>query len=217
MSTRVAVVVLHCKPDQYKLINERGHKVKENLYVNTTLYTIPKVAELDYNEQLTRSDKAKAAAMKGGVDETAIYYKETTKVYDNLVELCIYVNGLYRSNKVNLMASGFDVVSEAVPQELPSVPDVNRVVAGAAPHSAKFYNARIGGLQPQKKSTVVITVQMSEDPSSEANFDTVLETTNRNKLLVTGLTRAKEVYFRLNAMNRRGVSDWTDVIPFVPY
>jgi hypothetical protein len=209
--------VLHCKPGQWKLINERGHKVKENLYVNTTLYTTPKVAEGDFTDQLIKSDKAKAAAMKGGVDETAIYYKETTSVYDYLVVLLFYVNGLYRGNKVNLLASGFDVVDEMAPSDLPSVPNVNRVVAGPAPHSAKFYLTRIGGLQPQKKSSETITIQMAEDPSSEANFDTVLETTNRNKLLVTGLTRGKEVYFRLNARNRRGVSDWTDVIPFLPY
>jgi hypothetical protein len=130
--------------------------------------------------------------------------------------LVFYVNGLYRGDKVNLLASGFDVLDESLPQGIPSVPIINRVVPGGEPHSAKFYLAKTPAIPGRKKPSVTYILEMAADADMEENFKRKLSTTNQFLLLITGLTRGKEVFFRLAAKNSRGQSDWTETIPFIP-
>jgi hypothetical protein len=216
MGSRIARAVLHCWLGQWKLIILRAGKVKENLYVNTGLYPAPKIPEHDFTEQLRLASEAETAASGGGVDETAAFYKETTLLFNMMRVLIFYVNGLYRGNKVNLLASGFDVLDESVPLCIPSVPLIHRVVPGQEPHSAKFYLTKTPGIPGKKKPSVTYIVEMTSDPSKEENFKRKFETTNQFLLLITGLTRGQEVFFRLAARNSRGQSDWTEIIPFIP-
>jgi hypothetical protein len=216
MSTKIAIAVLHCALGQWKKIIQRANKVKDNLYVNVLLYATPKVAEADFTSQLGKASTAEAAALKGGVEETARYYKETTLLFEYLGELVIYVNGLYRGNKVNLLASGFDVVDEMVPLDLPEPPVVNRMVTGPVPHSVKFYIQNLPGTVGKAKPHLTYIVAMTTDPSKDENFIPELITSSKYKLLITGLTRGKEVFFRLAVKNTRGQSNWTETFSIIP-
>ena len=216
MGKRMAKAVLHCSQDQRTLVIKRGIKVRDSLYVNVQLYTTPKITLNNFEGQLKKALTAEAAAMNGSVDETAEYYKQAGLLFNMLVELVFYVNGLYRGKKVELLASGFDVVDETVPQDIPSTPVVNRLVAGKEAHSVKFYLARSQATPGKKKRGITYIVEMTTDASKEENFKPVLIISDQNKLVIKDLTRGVEIFFRLAAINSKGQSDWTEIFPIFP-
>ena len=216
MGTKIAIAVLHCSQGQWKLVINRSIKVRDTLYVNAQLYATPKVTQNDFEAQVEKTITAEGAAMDGGVDETANYYEQAGLLFNMLVELVNYVNGLYRGKKVELLASGFDVVDETVPQGIPNTPVVKRLVAGKEAHSVKFYLANSPATPGKKKPGVTYIVEMTTDASKEENFKPELITTNQFKLVITGLTRGVETFFRLAAKNSKGQSDWTEIFPIFP-
>jgi hypothetical protein len=216
MTSKKATAVLHCTTDQPQKVIDTGQKVSNGMYEDTADYATPTVDKVVFNNHLADAVKWQGLVKGGG--DIIISNRDTAieVLFNDLDKECFYVNGLYKGNKTKLILSGFDVVDEAVPMGLPPVPVVQRIVSGDAPHSAKFYLTRSGGTEGKKMPGVTTIIQMAEDPSEEKNFVTVLECTNQNKLQVDGLTRGKEVHFRLRAKNRSGYSDWTDVSPFMP-
>lgn len=215
MSTRIAIAVLHCALGQWALIIKRGVRIKGKLYVNTTLFVTPKITLVDFGNQLDKAVAAEGEAIGGGITETAVYYEETTKLFEMLSELVNYVNGLYKGKKVELLASGFDVVDEAVPQDIPSVPVVDRFVSGDEPNSVKIFIKRSQATPGIKKRGVTYIIDMTEDKSKEENFKTVLVCSSQYQLIVKGLTRGKEYFFRISARNSRGQSKYTEIFSFI--
>ena len=59
-------------------------------------------------------------------------------------------------------------------------------------------------------------VQVAFDPELDENFIPVLVEDNQYKLILTNLTRGKEIFIRIAAKNARGWSDWSSVHPFIP-
>jgi hypothetical protein len=215
MGSKIAVAVLHCSLGLWTLIIKQGVRLRDNLYVNTTLYATPKVPKDEYELQLNAAISSQAAAAKGGVEDTALYHEDTTKLFVMLDTLLNYVNGLYKGDKVKLLASGFDVVDEAVPQDIPSVPVVSRMEAGNQPHSVRFIIKRTPATPGKKRRGVTYIIEMTTTPDDEKTFKPVLIIDNQFKLLVTNLTRGTEYSFRLAAKNARGQSDWTEIFTYI--
>jgi hypothetical protein len=216
MGSKKAKAVLHCSPQRPQKVIDTGQKVKEGLYEHDTEYPIPQIDKVQFEKDLEEAVKWQGL-VKGGSD--LMYDKRNTAIlvlYNDLDINCLYVNRLYKGNKEKLLLSGYDVYDESFPVGLPPVPVIGRVVSGETPHSVKFYITNPAGTPGKRRPGVTIIIQMAEDPGDEKNFDTVLQSTNQFKLIVDGLSRGREVFFRVRAKNCNGYSDWTEIRPFIP-
>jgi hypothetical protein len=217
MSTKTATAVLHCTVQQPEKVIERGIKVRDGVYKNTTLYTTPPIAKAVFVAQLNAAITAQGNVKGGGKNATMKRDGIVSELYGMLDhKLLLYVNSLYRGNKDNLAASGFDVVFESTPHEVPAPPVIKDIINAAPSHSAKILLAKTTSPLNTKTESFEYIVQMAEDDSSEENFKQVLLASSQFKLIITGLQRGKEVFFRIAKRNRRGQSGWSDSFPFMP-
>ena len=130
--------------------------------------------------------------------------------------LLYYVNQLYKGNKENILASGFFASDEPNPRVAPTVPVIRRMtMTDLAEHIAKIYLAPFPKVKGGR-GVVNYILQMTIGPAEEANYQTILITTNSRKLLIEQLERGKEIHVRVAASNSRGTSAWSAVVDFMP-
>src|SRR5205823_4300379 len=102
------------------------------------------------------------------------------------------------------------------PKPAPSVPVIRKVLmTDLAEHTAKVYLAPFPAVEGGRGLANYI-LQIAIGAPTEANFKTVLTTTNSRKLFIPELTRGVEIHIRLCASNARGTSAWSSVFDFMP-
>ena len=216
---RILIAVMHCTIKQPKKIIATGIRVRDQLFANILLFATPPVTLLVFKGQLDKAVAAQAVVEdgKGSVTDTAIRDAETLALFLMLNPLLLYyVNGLYKGNKVNLLASGFEVSNEPNPKPAPSIPVVRKVVMTDLDlHTAKVYLAPFPVVEGGRGLANYI-LQIAVGPPLEENFKTVLTTTNSRKLFMKNLTRGVEIHIRLCASNSRGTSAWSTIVDFMP-
>jgi hypothetical protein len=216
---RIVTAVMHCAISQPKKIISRGISVRDLLFVNVLLFATPPITLILFKAQLDKAIAAQAVVeAKGSVANTATRDAEVLALFLMLNPLLLsYVNGLYKGDKVKLLASGFNVSSEPNPKPSPSVPVIRKVVmTDLALHIAKVYLAPFPALESGSRGVVNYILQIAEGPPIEENFHTVLATTNSRKLFIENLTRGTEIHIRICASNARGTSAWSAVFDFMP-
>jgi hypothetical protein len=217
--TRIVMAVMHCALNQPKKIISRGISVRDLLFVNVLLFATPPITLILFSAQLTKAIAAQAVVEdKGSVANTATRDAEVLALFLMLNPLLLsYVNGLYKGDKVKLLASGFAASSDPNPKPAPSVPVIRRVaMTDLALHIAKVFLTPFPKLETGSRGVVNYIMQVAVGAPTEENFHTVLATTNSRKLFIPALTRGVEIHIRVCASNARGTSAWSSVFDFMP-
>jgi hypothetical protein len=217
---RIVTAVMHCTIFQPKKVITVGIRVRDLLFVNVLLYATPPITLILFKAQLDKAIAAQAVVEDGtgSVAQTATRDSEVLALFLMLNPLLItYVIGLYKGDKVKLLASGFEVSSDPNPKPAPSVPVITKVLmTDLALHKAKVYLAKFPALLTGSRGVVNYIVQVAEGAPTEENFKTVLTTTSSRKLVIPDLTRGTEIHIRICASNARGTSAWSSVADFMP-
>jgi hypothetical protein len=216
MAQRMAMAVLHCTKKQHEKVINLGNRLIDGLYVKILLFPDPLIPKADFKILLKAASESQTEADGGGIKDTGQRDEDVLTLFEAIKELRDYVNRLYKGNKVNILASGFDANIEPTPHSLPDVPIIKEIRIGPLPHSVKIILTKKRNSQILRQESLDYIVQMAIDPSMEENFDTVLITRNQYHLIIDKLTRGKEIFIRIAAKNSRGQSDWSNVASFVP-
>ena len=108
--------------------------------------------------------------------------------------------------------SGFDSSADPTPQSIPVKVIIKWIENGKTTQTAKIFIEPMGqhGLTFHIRITTAANAAVN-DPS----WVTVLQTTSSKELIVPNLTRGKEVFIQVNAMNAAGTGLWSEAIPFI--
>jgi hypothetical protein len=126
-----------------------------------------------------------------------------------------YVNFVAQGDRAIILLSGFDASNDPLPLPIPDAPAIRRIDDGLIPLSAKILLVNQSGPVIVKKRNLWYIVQMSTTPLEQDSFKTVLFTSNSRKLIITGLIRLQEVFFRVAVLNAHGQGNWSPCVPFV--
>ena len=226
MSTKIVEAVMHCTGSEPVKIIDLGIKLRDNLYtasvlagtppVATLLYPAPPVTLLVFKGLVDAAVTAQGKVKGGGAGATTTRDTAVSALFVAIGKLLLYANGLYKGIKADLIVSGFDVSADPSPHVIPDAPVIKSVKDGKLPHSAKIMLAKITSTLSTQKESYTYTVQMALVADLEANYRQVLQIKDSRKLVIAGLTRGAEVFFRICRSNAAGQSDWSEVVPFMP-
>ena len=217
MSSKVVTAVMHCTQQEPKEVIAVGIRVRDALYSpdGVALYANPPVDEATLTAQVAVAGTAQGNVKNGGKSATTTRDAEVATLFTLLGKLILYVNGLYKGDKAKLEASGFDTSDDPTPHPIPDQPVIKSIKDGALAHSAKITLAKITSTLNKKRDNVTYFVQMATT-DVEANYVTVLETKDKDELLIPNLTRGVEQFFRVAKSNAAGKSPYSASVAFIP-
>jgi hypothetical protein len=216
---RIFLAVMRCTIGKPKEVISLGIKVRDLLFANIVLFATPPIIFADYKAQLDKAiaAQAKVDKGKGSVADTSARNTQVLLLFLMLnPSLLYYVNGLYKGNKVNILASGFFASDEPNPRSAPSIPVIRKMLmTDLADHIAKIFLAPFPQIEGSR-GVVNYILQIAVGEDIPANYQTLLITTNSHKLLIPQLARGVEIHVRVAASNSRGTSAWSNVVHFMP-
>ena len=217
MSTRIVEAVMHCSQREPDLVIDLAISVRDNLYSaeGVALYPTPPIDEATFAAQVDAADTAQGNAKTSGKVSTASRNAAIFALFTSLGKLILYVNGLYRGDKEKLEASGFDTSKDPSPHAIPDQPVIKRIENGPVAHSAKILLAKTTSTLDKQKESVTYFVQMAP-ANVEASYATVLEIKDGRELIIPGLTRGVEQFFRVAKSNAAGKSPYSAPVAFIP-
>ena len=210
------MAVLHCTKRQPLKVTNLGIRLRDGLYAKPLVFPSPPKSLAAFNVLLDAAIKSSSLAKGGGVKDTANQRAAVLALFEVISELRDFVNRLHKGNKVNILASGFDTNKEASLHGLPEIPVIKYIALGPGPHCLKIHLVKRNSETDAAWEKLTYMVQVAFDPDLDENFKTVLVEDNQYKLILTNLTRGKEIFIRIAAKNARGWSDWSSVHPFIP-
>jgi hypothetical protein len=216
MSTKIITAILGCTMTQYVKVFDLSKALLAGLYVNDTLFPNPQHAKSDFDAQFKKTSDLYDLVQGGREDLRSDFETELKTLWTMIGDLLYYVNSLYRGQAEKISKSGFPQSAEPMPNDIPGQLVIKKIKNGKEEHSAKITLVKGCGYGPNVKGRLKYKLQMAENEPTEENFDTVFETTNRFEIVKKGLTRGKEVHFRIAAWNSAGQGLWSDVVPFIP-
>mgnify|MGYP001399060132 CR=1 FL=1 len=207
MEKSIAVLHLTSKKDVTGILN-LVHRVIAGLSSDTEDYPAPDPSvevlqsDADLLEQLAQK------ALVGTHADIVARNEQAAVVYDDLKKELIYVNIQGHGDEAILLKSGFDTQRVASKLPLPGKTVIVSVTFGKEDHSAKF---TIKKVDYAKKYRIAIN-----NVSATSDDWTYIElTSSTRELIVTGLTRGKECWFRIAAGNSSGWGEWSEPIAFI--
>lgn len=216
MGKKKAIGIMNSTEQEPQKVIDVGVKVDLGLYENIDLYAEPKVEKLAYRAQLLKAQTAQGKVANGSVEDTAERDYEVGLFFVMLNDKNLpYVNGLYKGDRVKLLASGFDVFDETTPHPIPAAPIIGRVVSGKEAHSVKIYLSPASGLINGKAERLNHDVWVKKVKEEGAIYHNLLSTTNRRDLVLKNLTRGDDLDIYLTARNAAGTSAESAHMPFL--
>ena len=216
MASRPFLAVMHCSPLQPKKLIALLNKVIAKLLANIGIYPSPSPTIVVLQAEVTPFANFIAAAKGGGNEATAARNKEAIKVHSLLKTELTYVNGIAKNDKDTILLSGFDASNEPTPAAIPDMPVIKSIEDGETSGSAKILLAKTSSplLSTPTKRTFI--VEMTTDGTDDSSFKIVLMTGSSKNLVIPNLLRGVEVFIRISAMNAKGQSQYSVVVPFIP-
>ena len=217
MSTRIVEAVMHCTQKEPDLVIDLGIRIRDGLYspAGLALYATPPIDEATFAAQLDAADTAQGNAKTSGKGSTTTRNAAIFTLYTSIDKLRLYVNGLYKGDKEKLEVSGFDTSKDPAPHPIPDEPVIKSIKDGPVAHSAKILLAKTTSTLNKQKDSVTYIVQMA-GTNVEASYVTVLEVKDSRHLLIPGLTRGVEQFFRVAKSNAAGKSPFSTPVSFIP-
>ena len=215
MSTKIITAILGCTMTQYVKVFDLSKALLAGLYFFTALFPNPIHAKNDFDDQYKKTSELYDQVLGGRADLRSEFETELKILWSMIGDLLYYVNSLYRGQAEKIRKSGFPLSAEPLPHSLPGQMVIDRIVDGPVDHSAKIIPVKGSGFTDTVKGGLTYLVQKSDDGIAEANFKDFFQVTDRRKVIGTGLTRAKEYYFRIAAFNSKGQGKWSDPASFI--
>jgi len=217
MATRIPTAAMHCNVRQHQEVINRGEKVLDGLFERPDLYPDPSIPKTVFTAQLKEAKDCQAVVKGAGTMATTLRNDAVKILFDSLGELLLFTNLKQKGNAPNLLASGFPLRKEPTPLSIPDAPLIHEIKKGSGENSAKIELVKGQGLKYNQKERLEYIVQMAFASEEERVYDTVFQTKNQYKLIITNLIRGKEVYFRVAALNSKGQSEWSFEKPFIAF
>ena len=210
MARKIRAVV-HATVKSHVKLNKKALQVKKGMTDNAATFpgTAVDVTKLSDDQALYATYIAGA---KGNTVVKAQRNSMALVILDDLQKLLPPVNIVANGDPAIIAQAGFDSSADPTPHSIPKQVVIKRMVNGAENQTAKIYIEAMGqsGLTFQVRITTVPNAA-SNDPS----WVLVLQTTSSKKLIIPNLTRGKEVFIQINAMNAAGIGIWSDAKPFI--
>jgi hypothetical protein len=206
MSSKIAKAILDLSPTDWKGILTQGKLFLSHLYVETTLYPTPIIAEADFKPLVENADKAMVAAENGGDIEMANREEMCGKLLEAMGQKLIpYINGLWAGNRTNLEKSGAKVSALPSPVPPPDQPVIKKIVRGPEAGSVKIYLVRGVNSSLKKRSRTEYRIFMFEKEEDTKGIE-IGDTTNSTKLIGYDVPESVYRYFSVRAKNTGGSS-----------
>ena len=219
MGSKIVLAVMHCTEQEPKAVIALGIKVRDAMYspAGVLLYsaTSNPITAANFAGYVSVADSAQGNVKNRGTSATTARNTGVAALFTALGKLLLYANGLYKGNKTNLEAAGFDTSADPSPHPVPDAPVIKTIINGPLAHTAKIMLAKVTSILNKKKESVTYIVQMNT-VNSAVGMTTVLTIKNQRKLVIPGLTRGKEIFFQISKSNAAGESPFSPIVGFVP-
>jgi hypothetical protein len=208
---RIAKVAINCTNRAHVKLNKLCVKVIDGLTENAAEFP-------DATDGVTKlkTDQALYAKQIGTAKGNATITKQRNMQADiilaDLQALGIVVDEVADGDVGIIALSGFDSSLDPSPKSIPEKVVISRVINGAITQTAKIFIESTG------QTNLVFHVRIStvaNAPVNDPSWVTVLQTTNSRELIIPNLTRGKEVFIQVNAMNAAGTGLWSEAFPFI--
>jgi len=208
--------VLHVTPRQFGKLMVLGTKVTDNMGFNPATFPNPDPMLSSLQSTCEELEILMGEAETGDHQKVQARNKKALEYYSMLQIERNYVNNVAQGDRAVILLSGFDACNDPLPLPVPDTPAIKRIDDGPLPLSAIILLINQSGPNIKKKRNVWYIVQMSTTLLVPESFETVLTKTNSRKLIIPGLVRLQEVFFRVAAMNTHGQSNWSACVSYVP-
>jgi hypothetical protein len=188
----------------YKLA---GHVIAQ-LNLNVAVFPSPDPTVAALTTENTKLDAA-IKAKDGSHQKNKACDAQSLVVFNLLKMELAYVNKIAKGDKANILLSGFDSSNEPSPHEIPDMVVIKRIEDGKAPHSAKIFIEPLNGAEHYK-------VESTITPDNATSWKTVLDPASLHHLVITGLVRGQETWFRVTGGNSHGWGTPSESVPFLP-
>ena len=215
-TTNYFYAVMHCTPLQPKKLLALLSKVIETLTANTTTFLALPTSIAALQAEVTPFGNFIAAAVKGGVIDTANRNKEAIKVHALLQTELSYVNSIAKGDKAIILLSGFDASNEPQPTAIPDVPVIKKIIEGPVHGSIKIVLAKTTSGEHIRKVKRTLLVELTTTGTDPNSFKIVLITGSSKKLIMPNLVKGVEVFIKIAAMNNKGTSQYSNVASYIP-
>ena len=202
------IAVMKVTVKQRKKVRDLGYKVGKGLSDNATLFGAPTPALTVFTPKVDLlRDKI---AAEDSTQTRADSANQSEVVHTDLKTYLVFVNnGPAKGDKAKLLLSGFDVNKEKVKHPIPGQIVIKEIVDGPTVNTAKVKIEKISAEDFVDRYKV-------ETSLDKVTWTLAVDTGNSRKLIVTGLTRSKEVFIRVTGGNTHGYGKPSEVVGFIP-
>jgi hypothetical protein len=135
--------ILDLLPTDFDGVYKQGTVFLAKMYLETTLYATPIIAEVDFKPLVKDLGDANIAAENGGEVELAVQMACSVKLHKAMGKKLIpYINSLWEDNRVNLEKSGAKISAERSKVPPPEQPIISKIEAYNEAGSVKIYLVR---------------------------------------------------------------------------
>ena len=208
---KIVKPVINCTTKAHVKLNKKARKVITNMTTNAATFpgTATSVAKLQADQVLYEGYIANA---KGNDEVMKQRNSMALTIMDDLKALLSPVDDAAKNDPAIIAQSGFDSSADPTPHSIPVKVIIKRIVNGETSQTAKIFIEPMGqhGLTFHIRVTTVANA-----PVNDPSWVTVVQTTSSKELIVPNLSRGKEVFIQVNAMNAAGTGLWSEVFPFI--
>ena len=208
---KIIKAVINCTTKAHVALNKKAMKVIKSMTDNAATFpgTDADVAKLAADQKLYAGYIAGA---KGNSQIKAQRDSMAPVIMEDLQELLPPVNKVAAGDPAIIAQSGFDSSADPTPSSIPKQVIIKRIENGETSQTGKIYIDSMG----QYNLTFHIRIStVANAPVNDPSWTTVVQTTNSRELIIPNLTRGKEVFVQVNAMNTAGTGLWSESFSFI--
>jgi len=163
-----------------------------------------KVAIADYEDKLYHS-------LGGGVYQRELKRASKKALADTLQQLAHYVNKVCDGNLTQLYLSGFPVFTGRKKGSSPDTPGLPSLKDGRVSGEVCLSFGPVG----RDMQYEFCICESTDSLSKTLVWGEIQYTTRSFKNYIKGFTAGQQIYFKVRARNKHGVSDWTDAVKWI--
>ncbi len=203
------VAVMNLTVDKRGDVRDKGYKVAKGIDKNSATFgapTDPAISDFLKDCDILKDDIAAEDSPKTRAKSEA----QAEVVFGGLKKYLVFVNnGPAQGIKDLLMLSEFEINKEKVVHPIPRQMVIKKIVDGISPNSAKITLTK-------KEAEDTMDRYKVETSADGATWILVLEVGDSRKLVVPGLKKSVELFYRVTGGNTHGFGKPSEAIAFSP-